>query len=122
MTYQLVPTYDHRRNLAEKEIQTCKDHFIGVMIETAESFPVHLWFQTIPQAERQLLLLQQSNMKPQILAYAHVYGPHDYLVAPFVPIGMETLLHDKPKRRGTFAENCRKGFVLGTAFDHYAHG
>ena len=42
MTYQLVPTYDHRRNLAEKDIQTWKDHFIGVMSGTAAAFPVHL--------------------------------------------------------------------------------
>ena len=32
---------------------------------------------------------------------------------------METLVHDKPKIRGTYAENCRKGFVLDTAFEHY---
>ena len=32
---------------------------------------------------------------------------------------METLVHDKPKRRCTFAEHCNNGFVLGTLFDHY---
>ena len=58
-------------------------------------------------------------MNPKISAYAHVFGPHDYNAAPFVPIGMETLVHEKPKRRGTFAEHCRKGFVLGTAFEHF---
>ena len=68
------------------------------------------------QAERQLLLLQQSRVKPKIYAYAHVYGTYDYNSAPFVPIGMETLVHDKPKKRRTFAENCSKGFVLGTSF------
>ena len=32
---------------------------------------------------------------------------------------MKTLVHDKTKIRGTFAENFSKAFVLGTAFEHY---
>ena len=32
---------------------------------------------------------------------------------------METLVHDKPKRRGAFAEHRSKFFPLGTAFEHY---
>ena len=28
-------------------------------------------------------------------------------------------MHNKPKLRGTFAENFRKGLFLGTAFEHY---
>ena len=42
MTYQLVPPDDHWCNLAEKSIQTWRDHFIGVMSRTSESFPAHL--------------------------------------------------------------------------------
>ena len=52
----------------------------------------------IPQAERQLLLLHQSKTNPKNSAYAHVYGPHNYDAPPFVPVGMETLIHNKPKR------------------------
>ena len=98
MTFQLVPPDDHRHNIAKKSIQTWKDHFIGVLSGTAESFPDHLWCQVIPQAERQLLLLRQSKSNPKISAYAHVYGPHNYDTTPFVPVRMETLVHDKPKR------------------------
>ena len=119
MTYQLVPPDNHRRNIAEKAIQTWKDCFVGVLICTAKTFPLHLWCQAIPQAERQLLILQQSNVNPMISAYTHVYGQHDYDAAPFVPIGMETLVHVKPHRRKTFAEHCKKGFVLGTSFENY---
>ena len=119
MTFQLVPPDDHRRNLAERAIQTWKDHFVGVLSETASNFPLHLWCQIIRQAERQLLLLQKSRVNPKISAYAHVYGANDYNSAPFVPIGMETLVHEKPKKRRTFAEHCSQGFVLGTSFEHY---
>ena len=65
-TFQLVPPDDHIRNLAENDIHTWKDHCIGVMRGTAETFPVHLWFRDIPQAERQLLLLQKSHVHPKV--------------------------------------------------------
>ena len=80
---------------------------------------MNLWCQAIPQAERQILLLRQSNVSPKISAYAHVYGPHNYDATPFVPIRMESLVHDKPRRQKTFAEHCQKGYVPGTSFEHY---
>ena len=43
MTFQPVPPDDHCCNLVEKAVQTHKDHFIGAMSGTAETFPVHLW-------------------------------------------------------------------------------
>ena len=119
MTFQLVPPDDHRCHLAEKAIQTWKYHFIGVVSGTTATFPVHLWCQAIPQAEQQLFLLRQPHVHPKVSAYAQVYGPHDYNAAPFVPIGMETLLHDKPNCRGTFADHCSKYYVFGTYFEHY---
>ena len=105
--------------MAERAIQTWKDHFVGVLIGTNETFTLHLWCQVIPQDERQLLLLQQSCINPKISAYAHVYGSHDYNVESFFPIGMESLVHEKPKKRRNFSEQCSKGWVLGTSFEHY---
>ena len=78
MDYQLVPPDDHRRNLAKKAIQTWKDHFVAVLSGTADNFPIHLWCQIIPQMERQLILLSQSNSNPKISTYAHLHGHHDY--------------------------------------------
>ena len=65
------------------------------------------------------MLLLQTNINPKISTYAHVYRQHDYSTHPFVPIGMETLVYDKPRRRKTFSEHCSKGYVLGTLFEHY---
>ena len=41
MTYKLVPPDDHRRNAAEKAMQTWKDHFVAVLSSTADDFPLH---------------------------------------------------------------------------------
>ncbi len=70
MSYQLVPPDNHRHNLAEKAIQTWKDHFIAALGGTADKFPLHLWCQTLQQMEHQLNLLRQSHTNPKISAYA----------------------------------------------------
>eukprot|EP00804_Cyclotella_cryptica_P016108 CCRYP_004214-RA/>CCRYP_004214-RA protein AED:0.22 eAED:0.20 QI:0/0/0/1/0/0.66/3/0/877 len=119
MTYQLVPPDDHRRNIAEKAIQTWKDHFIAVISGTDTKFPLHLWCQLLPQMERQLCLLRQSNAYPHISSHTHLYGHHDYNAHPFAPLGMEALVHDKPHRRKSFAQHCTKGYVIGTSHEHY---
>ena len=99
MTYQLVPPDDHRRKISEKATQTWKYHFVGVQTWNAATSPMHLLCQSIPQARRQLLTLRKSNMNPRISAYAHVYGSHNYDIEPFLPIGMESLVHDNPRQR-----------------------
>ena len=98
MTYRLVPPDNNHHNMAEKAIQFWKDHFVAVLSGASSTFPLRLWCQAIPQAEQQLLLLHQSNTNPNISSYSHLYGAHDYSALPFVPIGMETLVHDKPKK------------------------
>jgi hypothetical protein len=75
--------------------------------------PIHLWCQLLPQVERQLLLLRQSQAHPNLSAYAHVYEHHDYNWHPFVPISMEALVHDKPHKHRTYAEHCTKAFCPG---------
>ena len=62
MTYELVPPKEHRHNMAEKAIQTFKDHFVGVLSGCALSMPIYIWCQLLPQVERQLLLLRQSSI------------------------------------------------------------
>jgi hypothetical protein len=119
MTFELVPPDNHHRNMAEKAIQTFKDHFAGVLSGCAPTFPFHLWCQLLPQVERQLLLLCQSRLHPNLSAYAHVYGHHDYNRHPFIPIGMEALVHDKPHKRRTYLEHYKKVFVLGRSPNHY---
>ncbi len=108
MNYELVPPDDHQSNMAEKAIQTFKDHVVGILSGCAPTFSLHLWCQLLPQVERQLLLLQQLQLHPNLSTYAHVYGHHDYNKHPFVTIGMEALVHNKPHKCCTYAEHCKK--------------
>jgi hypothetical protein len=43
MTYELDPLDNHQCNMAEKAIQTFKDHFIGILSGCDPTFPLHLW-------------------------------------------------------------------------------
>ena len=89
MSYQFMPPNYHRCNIAERAIQTWKNHFSGVLNGAAATFPLHMWCQAILQAKRLLMLLSMSNVNPKIRSYAHVYGQHDYNSKPFVHIGKE---------------------------------
>ena len=57
MTYQLVPPHDHRRNKAEKAIQTFKDHFVAIFCGADTSFPLKLWDLLLRQAKHTLNML-----------------------------------------------------------------
>ncbi len=99
--------------MVKKSIQTFKDHFVGVLSGCAKIMPMHLWCQLLPQVDRQLLLLWQSWVNPGMLAYAHVYqGQHNYSKHPFVPIRMESLVHVKPHKWRTYAQQCKKSLSL----------
>ena len=78
---------------------------VGELSGCSPTMPMHLWCQILPQIKRQLLLLRQSKANPNILAYAHMYGYHDYNCHPFVSIGMEALVHNRPHKHRSFAQH-----------------
>jgi hypothetical protein len=96
MTYQLVPPHDHQRNKAEKVIQMFKDHFVAILCGADTLFPLNLWDHLLCQAEQTLNMLQPSQMTPTVLAYAYLWGQHDYNANPFVPLGCKVKSHLVP--------------------------
>ena len=77
-TIQLVPPDNHRRNLAERAIQTFKCHFKAILAGLDDSFPMRLWDKLLPQTILTLNLLRQSNVAPMVSAYQYVNGSFDY--------------------------------------------
>ena len=119
MTFQYVPPHNHRRNRAERAIQTFKAHFISVLCGVAEEFPIALWCHLLPQVEMTLNMLRPSRTTPNVSAYAHLHGQHDYNAQPIAPLGMQCEMHVMPDARETFAPHSVSGYNVGTSFKHY---
>jgi hypothetical protein len=93
MAYQLVPPHCHRRNAAECAIRTFKEHFVAGLSSVDPSFPLHLWYRLLPQAEITLNLLRTSRLHPQLSAAAHFHGLVDYNKTAFAPPGCKKIAH-----------------------------
>ena len=118
-TLQLVPPDNHRRNLAERAIQTFKSHFKAILAGVADNFPMNLWDRLLPQTVLTLNLLRQSNVAPTVSAYQHVNGTFDYNKMPLAPMGCAVQIHENCERRRSWAANSSDGWYLRTSPEHY---
>jgi hypothetical protein len=117
--YQLVPPHCHRRNAAERAIQTFKEHFVAGLSSVDPTFPLHLWDRLLPQVEITLNLLRTSRLHPQLSAAAHFHGLVDNNKTAFAPPGCKIIAHKKPGKRRTWAPHGQHGYSLGPAMHHY---
>ena len=117
--FQLVPPHLHRRNAAERSIQTWKNHFIAGLTSVHPDFPLHLWCRMLKQADTTLNLLRASRINPKLSAYAQLHGAFDYNATPLVPPGTKIIVHEKPAIRGSWAPRGLNGWYIGAAMEHY---
>ena len=110
-THELVSPGDHWHNIAKISIQTYRNHFVGVLSGLHKSFPMHLWCQLLPQAEAQLNLLQQSFITPNILVYAHIHSPHNFMHKPLSPLRCPIFAHKNPDKRGSWADHAINAWI-----------
>ncbi len=119
MTWELVPPDCHQRNIAKWAIQTFKNHFVVILSGVDDRFPLSLWCHLVRPAELTVNLLQQSNVVPKILAYAHVHGQHDYMKHLFAPLECVVMAHVKLKNDPSWDVHGDVGFNIGTAMEHH---
>jgi hypothetical protein len=105
--------------MAERAIQTFKNHFVAILSGVDDKFPLSLWCYLVRPAKQTVNLLRQSNVAPKISAYAHVHGQHDYMKRPFAPLGCSVMAHVKPKNRRTWDVHGELGYNIGTAMEHH---
>ncbi len=119
MEYELIPPGQHRQNQAEWAIQTFKSHFISILVGVDDKFPLLLWCHLPEPMELTLNLLRQSRIAPNISAFAHIHGTHNYMRKPFAPIGCAIQAHIKPDDRHTWDTRSEPSFNLGTSMEHH---
>ena len=117
--YQKVPPHVHRRNAAERAIQTWKAHFISGLASVNPMFPIAEWDRLVHQAVLTLNLLRNSRMNPKLSAWAYIFGDFDFNQCPLAPPGMRLIFHSKPDDRGTWDPRGKVGFYVGPAHHHY---
>jgi hypothetical protein len=110
--FELVPPGSHRRNQAERAIQTFKSHFISILAGVNDKFPLSLWCHLLEPTELTLNLLCQSKVAPKVSAFSHVHGHHAYMKKPFAPLGCAIEAHVKPDDRRTWDTRLDSGFSL----------
>jgi hypothetical protein len=119
IAYQLVPPHLHRRNAAERAIQTFKNHFITTLCIADPNFPAKEWDRLLPQAELTLNLLRNCRFNPKLSAYAALHGTFDFNRTPIAPPGTKVLIHEKPDNRLSWAPRGTDAWYIGPAMEHY---
>ena len=119
LTWELAPPSNHRRNLAERAIQTGKSHIISNLLGCDKSFPTREWHRLLRQMELTLNMLRPSNVAPKVSAYAYVYGVHDYNKMPLAPLGCAAQCFVSPEERTSFGAHSLDAWYIGTSEKHY---
>jgi hypothetical protein len=115
ITFQLIPPYIHRRNSAEREITSFKDHLISGLCSTDKS----LWNRLLPQSVIILNMLRTSRIKPKLSASTHIDGQYGFNRATIAPPGTIIIAHETPNRRRTLAPHGQCGWYIGPSLEHY---
>ena len=117
--FQLAPPHIHRRNAAEREIQTCKNHFISGFSRTYIYSPIGKWEQLISECMITLNLRNNSMFNPDLSAYAYLFGPYDFNKSPLAPPGTCLIVHNKPGNHTSWGNNSTTGWYIGPSLHHY---
>ena len=105
-----VPKEAHRRNAAEKAIQTGKSHIKSCLAGCDPSFPMHLWDRLLPQIELTCILLRPANANTNVSAYQYLYGNHDYNRMLLHPLGCAIQAFIEPGKRRSREEQSKDGW------------
>ena len=117
--YQLAPPHQHRRNAAERAIQTYKNHFIAGLASTDPDFPITEWDRLTDQGNITLNLLRNARLNPRLSSHAFLNGMFDFNKTPLAPPGTKLIIHEKPSQRKTWAPHGVFAWYVGPALEHY---
>ena len=105
VNYQLVPPHSHRRNPAERAIQTWKDYYISDLSLTDKKIPLHLACQLRNQCDITLNMLRVSQLNPRLSTYTQLEGSFNFDATPLAPSGCKAIIHERPKQRNSWDQH-----------------
>ena len=117
--WQYVPPHSHRANLAERAIQTFKNHFKAGLASIDPNFPMDQWDRLLPQAEMTLNMLRSARVNPHLSAYAYMNGEFEFNRTPLAPPGTRVVVHLKKGQKQTWELNGEVAWYIGPSMKHY---
>ena len=87
----------HRRNIAERAIQTLKNHVIACLAGLPDDFLICKWDEIVSQMLLTMHHLQASYVVPHISAFAHHHHQFGYNQMPPAPMWCAVQFHVKLK-------------------------
>ncbi len=96
----LVEPHNHCVNVAERAIQTFKDHFISALATTDSKFPLQLWDKLVSQVKNTLNLMGALCIGLNMLAYEAIWGPYSWNHFSLAPLGCKAVIYEAPNARG----------------------
>ena len=108
-----------RRNIAERAIQTWKDHFLAGLATLPKDFPITEFDRLIPQANLTLNLLRTARANPKLSSWAYLFGNFDFNATPLAPQGTKVVFHKKTEVPATWDMRGEVGFYVGPSMYHY---
>ena len=123
LTYEVVPPGNHRRNPAERAIQTFKSHFIAILNGVDENYPEGAWDHLITQTNLTLNILRPCRINPAHSAHSYIYGPYNFDAHPLAPLGCKAIIHEraigKGGKRSTWGNRGKLGYYIGPELNSY---
>ena len=109
VAFLLVPPHSHRRNLAERAIQTFKNHFVAGLASVDPDFPLGEWDRLLKQAEITINMLRGARVNPKLSAYAYLFGQLNYNATPMAPPRTRVVAHANPSTRSSWDPHGQDG-------------
>ena len=118
-TWQFVEPSNHQVNVAERAIQSFKNHFISDLCSTNTKWSIQLWDQLTEQALITLNLCQIEHAYPTKSAYHAMHGhKYNWNRCPMAPPGTIAVVYKDPTRQCSWAPRGVDAWYCGPAFDH----
>ena len=113
----MIPPNKHRANLAERAIQTFKNHFKDGLSTLHLEFSIVEGDRLLPQAFLTLNLYRPSNNIPYISAY--IFGQFDFNKTSLAPPGSKVVVHSEPSNCASWNLNGKRVIYTKSAVQLY---
>ena len=117
--FQVVPPHSHRKNSAERDIQTWKYHLVAGLATCYPNFPPAKWDRLMPQCNITINILIFSWRQPKLAARDCLYGNFDFNGIPLAPSCIKVVIHETVDQRDSWSHHDIEGWYIGPALEHY---